>query len=490
MTTNRTGRTWIAAAIVTGAILPVTAANAQNARAILRGTVRDFRPDHPDFGVAATGGHFAVNVSVNIGGQYRPALTEAGFLVNSQYRDRNANPIAPHLYNLGATNVSVVSAPTFLNKAIADTYDPAQGPYGGMNVQPAPIFIAGSTMPTITAPILGVPFISSYKADQNKQTTTLSKDVWCEEFLVANGHVLNIVGNVTVHATKTFKLQNLARIELRPSATLTLYVDDVCTFQDQVFANMNTADHTRFTIYNLGTQPVLIQNQSEVYAQVISPNGRLEVQDGGDFYGEVIAESVHLQNQGGLHIAGNVPTLCGVEVADTAGAAGFGSSHITSQDTFGQWFRDIPGVNASTHHSLSLERNNAGVYEYLDNAFAPIDGALYGNEGGPHNSFFTFEIPASFTYNACSGQYIWFEGSDDCWIYIGNELGIDLGGINPGTGQIVEFDRLGLIDGQDYTVRLFYAHRAGTVGRFNLRTNVELVPEPFNLAGVSSPYFD
>ncbi|MCH7792813.1 MAG: fibro-slime domain-containing protein [Planctomycetes bacterium] len=489
MTTNRTGRAWTAAAIVMGTILPVAAAEAQEARAILRGTVRDFRPDHPDFGIAATGGHFAGNVGLSLAGQTRPTLSQAGFLVSSQWRDERADPIAPHLFNSGAVGVNVVSAPTFDNKSFADTYDPTVGAYGGGNVGSAPAFPTGSLMPTINAPTLGVPFVNSYKRVANRQTTILSTDVFCKDFLVANGHVLYIDGNVTAHVTESFKIQNQARLELLPGATFTLYINKVCTFQDHAFANMNTADYTLFRIFNLGTEPVLIQNQSEIYAHVISPDGLLYVQDGGDFYGAATAQSVFLQNQAGLHIAG-VPNVCGVAIADTAGASGVGSSLITSQDTFGQWFRDIPGVNASTRHAITLDRNNSGVYEYLDNAFAPIDGVLYGNGGGAHNTSFTYEISATLTYHACSGQYIWFEGSDDCWVYIGDQLGIDLGGLNAGSGQIIELDRLGLVDGQVYTVRLFYAHRAGTVGRFNLRTNVELVPEPFGLAAVSSPYFD
>lgn len=488
-TTNRTGRTWIAAAIVMGTILPVAAANAQEARAILRGTVRDFRPDHPDFGVVGTGGHFAGNVGLSLAGETRPTLSQAGFLVTSQWRDERADPIAPHLFNSGAVSVNVVSAPTFDNQSFADTFDPLNGPYGGTNVGSAPAFTTGSVMPNISAPTMSVAFIDEYKKDTNKGTTTLSTDIYCKDFTVANHHILYIDGDVTAYATESFKIQNHAQLILLPGATFTLYISKVCTFQDQAFANMNTADYTLFRIFNLGTEPVLIQNQSEIYAHVISPYGLLTVQDGGEFYGAATAQSVFLQNQAGLHIAG-VPNVCGVPIADTAGATGAGSSHITSKDTFEQWFQNIPGVNASTRHAITLERNNSGVYEYLDNAFAPIDGVLYGNGGGAHNTSFTYEISATLTYRACSGQYIWFEGSDDCWIYIGDQLGIDLGGFNPGSGQIIELDRLGLTDGQDYTVRVFYAHRAGTVGRFNLRTNVQLVPEPFSLAAVSSPYFD
>ena len=118
--------------------------------------------------------------------------------------------------------------------------------------------------------------------------------------------------------------------------------------------------------------------------------------------------------------------------------------------------------------------NGPGSYGYLDAAFYPIDGQLFGNESDAHNNYFTYTIDAHFEYTGCSDQFIEFMGADDAWIYIDGNMVIDLGGIAATTDQRIDLDRLGLVDGEEYTMELFFAHRAEGASQFNLRTNVEL----------------
>ena len=157
-----------------------------------------------------------------------------------------------------------------------------------------------------------------------------------------------------------------------------------------------------------------------------------------------------------------------------AGAAGSGG--ITSAATFDEWFRSVLGSNLSGGHSITLDRN-AGVYEFLTDEFHPIEGVLMGNEGQLHNNFFTYEILAEFTYTGCSGQFVEFRGTDDAWLYIDDDLVLDLGGIEANVEQYIDLDRLGLVDGQTYQFNFFYAQRQPTQSVFRLRTNLLLSSE-------------
>jgi len=70
-------------------------------RIILRGMIRDFQSKHPDFASNPPEGfgHTPGNVSFTINSLGKPAFTGQGYKAATQWRDRNANPIAPHLYN-------------------------------------------------------------------------------------------------------------------------------------------------------------------------------------------------------------------------------------------------------------------------------------------------------------------------------------------------------------------------------------------------------
>ena len=60
-------------------------------------------------------------------------------------------------------------------------------------------------------------------------------------------------------------------------------------------------------------------------------------------------------------------------------------------------------------------------------------------------------------------------------------------GIGAGTEQVVELDRLGLEDGDVYSMQLFYANRAPDDSEFHLRTNVELFSDDV-VVTVSLPF--
>ncbi|PQA86480.1 fibro-slime domain-containing protein [Hyphococcus luteus] len=140
---------------------------------------------------------------------------------------------------------------------------------------------------------------------------------------------------------------------------------------------------------------------------------------------------------------------------------------------FNQWYNDTPGVNMSDSLSIMLDDpENDGVYTYSDSSFFPIDGELFGNQGRSHNYHFTFELATEFTYTG--GETFTFTGDDDLWVFIDDELVIDLGGVHTAQTASVNLDDLGLTLGEDYNFNLFFAERHTTQSSFRIETSILL----------------
>jgi len=169
---------------------------------------------------------------------------------------------------------------------------------------------------------------------------------------------------------------------------------------------------------------------------------------------------------------------------DFVGAPGAGA--ITSAATFDQWYTDVVGVNLSAPLSIPLTETapGSGIYGYSNSSFFPIDGMLFGNEGNAHNFHFTFESHSQFTY--VPGQTFSFTGDDDLWVYINDQLVIDLGGVHGAASGSVALDTLGLTPGATYDFDLFFAERHTTESNFAVQTSIVFqtpgaVPEPGTL---------
>ena len=160
------------------------------------------------------------------------------------------------------------------------------------------------------------------------------------------------------------------------------------------------------------------------------------------------------------------------------------NTSTTSDASFYQWYHDDASVNRSKDFTIQLDNtitSDPNVYSYRNDSFFPIDNDLYGNDGRSHNFHFTFEIHSQFTYQG--NENFSFTGDDDLWVFINENLAVDLGGVHGAQTEAVDLTTLGLTVGETYAFDLFFAERHTSQSHFNIDTSIVLsqpapVPEP------------
>ncbi|MHC5114986.1 MAG: fibro-slime domain-containing protein [Planctomycetota bacterium] len=144
---------------------------------------------------------------------------------------------------------------------------------------------------------------------------------------------------------------------------------------------------------------------------------------------------------------------------------------VTSETTFAEWFSDVPGTNVSAPIDLPFVQQRDDTFVFDRDSFRPVDDRLFGNEGAEHNLYFTVQFRARFTHEP--GLFFNYVGTHEAWVYVGDRLGIDAGGIHGTLDQRLDLDRLELQPGARYWLTFNLAHRHGPASDLRMETNIE-----------------
>jgi len=132
---------------------------------------------------------------------------------------------------------------------------------------------------------------------------------------------------------------------------------------------------------------------------------------------------------------------------------------------------DTSFKNIVIRDSLPFLHRGNGFYEYINDAFFPLDNRGFGREGRSHNYSFTMKLHWRFTKTP--GLTFRFTGDDDVWAFIDGRLRMDLGGIHSARSGSFNLDDIaGLENDRDYSLDFFYAERHTTESHIRITTNI------------------
>eukprot|EP00440_Ansanella_granifera_P042361 gb/GFBE01045926.1/.p1 GENE.gb/GFBE01045926.1/~~gb/GFBE01045926.1/.p1 ORF type:complete len:541 (+),score=110.19 gb/GFBE01045926.1/:1-1623(+) len=169
-----------------------------------------------------------------------------------------------------------------------------------------------------------------------------------------------------------------------------------------------------------------------------------------------------------------------------------GGPQLSNKENFDQWFRDVPGVNKRLDFKMDFNKTaQEGTYVHEDDEFFPIDGRGWGDsnvslQNELHNFYFTLELHTTFVYQG--GEKFTFRGDDDVWVFMNDNLVIDLGGVHDPMARTFDIDGLNLSAGSAVELDFFFAERRCCGSEFRIETSITPVKGTCTIWG--DPHID
>jgi fibro-slime domain-containing protein len=183
-----------------------------------------------------------------------------------------------------------------------------------------------------------------------------------------------------------------------------------------------------------------------------------------------------------------------------SGGGSNAAGNVESVASFAAWYRGCnAGVAGSCvgQYDVTLTADVdplTNVLTYNNQSYFPLDTltypAIWDSTNPAHNFFFTTELSAKLIYSGDRDNVFSFTGDDDIWVFINNQLVLDLGGIHSSQTASFDFDNLaaglGINLGEAYDFKLFHAERHTVASTLAITSSLgdpkQDVPEPTSLA--------